>query len=142
MAALVLAAIGTGSACTTSTDPAAGRERSSASGSTGPSQSPHATRTPAATVLWSGRIAYPHITLTTWGKCPFIIERVHRVEVGVLRVVGREASTGCEEQSTRHSVTHRLTRKLRAGPGFEKQIIVESEQPEYRVDAHVRRVIA
>jgi hypothetical protein len=32
-------------------------------------------------VVFSGRIAYPHITLTTWGRCPLAIERLSRLNV-------------------------------------------------------------
>lgn len=140
LAALMMATVGTASACS-SPDPAASPAQQPPSNPTDPSKSA-GPRAPVATVLWSGKIAYPHITLTTWGHCPFIIEDVERVKVGVLRVVGREASTGCDEGGRRHSVTYRLDRKLRAGPEFEKQVTVVSQQPEYQVDAQVRRIIA
>ena len=32
-------------------------------------------------MVFSGRIAYPHITLTTWGRCPLAIERLSRLNV-------------------------------------------------------------
>ena len=99
-------------------------------------------RDPVAAVFWRGKIAYPLITLTTWASCPFVIERVERVEVGVLRVVGRQATTRCADRPRRHTVSHRLSPSLRAGPGFEKRIIVESQSPPQEVDARVRRVLS
>ena len=39
-----------------------------------------ANRRPQAVVLFSGRIAYPHLAVTTWSTCPSVgIERVVRV---------------------------------------------------------------
>lgn len=99
-------------------------------------------RAPVALVLFSGRIAYPHITLTTWDTCPFVIERVERVRVGVLRVFGQESSTACSRHAKRHTVSKRLPIRLKAGSDFEKKVIVVSEHPEYEVEAVVRRAIA
>lgn len=99
-------------------------------------------RAPVALVLFSGRIAYPHITLTTRSTCPFVIERVERVKVGVLRVFGQESRTGCSQHVKRHTVSKRLPIGLKAGSDFEKKVIVVSERPKYEVEAVVRRAIA
>ena len=99
-------------------------------------------RAPDAVVLFNGRIAYPHLTLTTWGLCPFIIERVQRRDRSTLIVFGRDAQFGCEAAETRHRVTKRLTR-LNAGGGENvDQVTVVSRDPEYRVEAHMTPVLA
>lgn len=134
---------GLGAACTT--DP----QKTAESGAPGERVSKSAaspneanSRAPVALVLFSGKIAFPHITLTTRGTCPFVIERVERVKVGVLRVFGHESTTDCSQHVQRHTVSKRLPAGLKAGSDFEKKVIVVSEQPEYEVEAVVRRAIA
>ena len=99
-------------------------------------------RAPVAVVLFSGRIAYPHVSLTTWGACPFIIERVQRLDRSLLVVVGREADSGCETEGTRHRVTERLTRVHATGGEHVERVLVVSRDPGYRLEARVEPFVA
>jgi hypothetical protein len=99
-------------------------------------------RTPVATVLFSGRIAFPNITLTTWGTCPFVIDRVRRLDPSTMLVYGNESKSACESTDSRHVATKRPKGTHAIGGEDVERVIVVSEQPSYGVEARVRRVVA
>lgn len=98
-------------------------------------------RPPVAIVLWSGRIAYPLLSLRTWGTCWFEVRRVVRVNVMTLRVVGRETDD-CASQAKRHVTSARLTKAHANGGKDIARVVVVSKHPAYRVDAQVPHAIA
>ena len=97
-------------------------------------------RQPQAYVLASGRIAYPHVGLTTWSTCAFEIESVRRVSDSLMRVVGQESTTNCSTQVKRRVVSERLTR-TQARHGVE-EIVVVSRSPRFVVQAEVQRILS
>jgi hypothetical protein len=122
--------------------PAADRDQTpSESRSTGASETMgYQGRRPRAYVVATGRIAYPHLGLTTWSRCAFEITSVRRVSDSLLRVVGRESTTKCSSQTKRRVVSERLTRE-QARNGVE-EILIVSRSPQFVVNAVVQHLLA
>jgi hypothetical protein len=93
-------------------------------------------------VLFSGRIAYPFVMVSTWARCPFIIERIRRVDENTLRIVGRKARGDCDTQSSRHVAIRRPTSVYAVRGERVARVIVLCHEPEYRIRARVRDVLA
>ena len=140
IASVVMALVGgLGAACTAEPQKTAETDAPSKRVSESAPPSEAHSRRPVAIVLFSGRVAFPHVTLTTWGACPFVIERVRRVDRSTLLVVGRESKSGCEPTHTRHVTTKRLKRMHATGGETIDRVTVVGELPSYRVEARVRR---
>lgn len=142
LAALLICLLLPLGACTGEELPAADREETpSESRPTGADEtSGYQGRRPIAYVVASGRIAYPHLSLTTWSTCVFEIESVSRVSDSLIRVVGRESMTKCNLETKLLVVSERLTRK-QARYGVE-EVQVVSRSPKYVVEAIVQQMLA
>ena len=99
-------------------------------------------RRPRAVVLFSGRIAFPHVTLRTWSRGAFEIERVRRIDASTMRVLGRERTEGCSARPVRRLSSERLTRAHRDGGELVTRVVVVSREPAYVVQAVVQHVVA
>lgn len=98
-------------------------------------------RRPEAIVLFSGRIAYPHVTIRTWACAPFRIHRAVRVNKEVLRVIGHTA-TRCRTEVRRRESTERLTSADRVGGQSVGRVVLVDTRAGSRVAAKLLHVIA
>jgi len=99
-------------------------------------------RRPKVWVVFSGRIAYPNVSLTTWSTCAFEIERVYRVDESTMRVVGRESDTKCSSRVRRWIVSERLTKRHAHGGEVVDRVVVVGRDPHFVVQAVVQHGIA
>ncbi len=81
------------------------------------------------------------MNLRTWGTCPFVIDRMIRVNAATLRVVGREG-VGCSAESRRFTTSARLTKVHAVGGQGVTRVVVVSTDPSYRREASVPSVIS